>query len=129
MVGVLTLQIYPLSPSRFIGLHRRARTDRGLEIVEQGLGMRADAVESLHNLSNAHSTPCRLNTNWRICRMGKRITVRKVAIRLLNRTPRRPCPRTSVWKSTGASCHFWHRAHQPLKIRWWVTSTGGGGGT
>ncbi|HEU5380850.1 MAG TPA: hypothetical protein VFV38_35960 [Ktedonobacteraceae bacterium] len=42
------------SPSRFISLHRRTRTDRGLEIVEQGLGMRTDAVEYLHDFSSAH---------------------------------------------------------------------------
>src|SRR5258708_40085098 len=49
------------SPSRFIGLHRPTRPDRGLEIVGQGLGMRTDAVGDLHDFSHAqpHSMPAR----------------------------------------------------------------------
>jgi hypothetical protein len=52
------LPIEPIfSPARFIGLHCRTGTDGGLEVIEHGPGMRADSVENLNHLSNAHLTP------------------------------------------------------------------------
>ncbi len=106
-VSVLSI----FSPPRFIGLHGRAAPERGLEFSEHRLGIATRRCSSSAISPALTSPPCRVWNRTHICRTGKRITVRIVAIRLISRTPSRPCPNTWPWKSTGASCHISDSEH------------------